>query len=70
MLTALAFVTLGLLADQRPRPAAMVLDLRGPVQIRPSQGGPRRAEVGDLLYPGERLAVPADRRRRPTHRSA
>ena len=40
MLTAIAFVTLGLLAEQRPRPVAMVLDLRGTVQIRPTQGGP------------------------------
>jgi hypothetical protein len=49
-----------LVAQARTRPAAMVLDLTGSVQIRPAEGSPQRAEVGDLLYPGEWLSVPAD----------
>jgi hypothetical protein len=49
-----------LVAQGRPRPAALVLDLTGSVQIRPADGPSKRAEVGDLLYPGERLSIPAD----------
>jgi hypothetical protein len=49
-----------LVSQPRTRPAALVLDLTGTGQIRPAEGSPKRAEVGDLLYPGERLAVPAD----------
>ena len=49
-----------LVAQARPRPAALVLDLAGSVKILPAEGPPKRAEVCDLLYPGERLAVPAD----------
>ena len=44
----------------RPRPAAMLLDLTGKVEIRPVDGPPKVAEPGDLLYPGERLSVPTD----------
>jgi hypothetical protein len=49
-------------APERPRvrPAAMVLDLKGGVEIRPADGPPKAAALGDLLYPGESLAVPAD----------
>ena len=50
-----------LLADPpRPRPAAMVLDLKGRVELRPAAGVARPAKVVDRLYPGDRLAVPAD----------
>jgi len=41
------------------RPAAMMLDLKGKVEIRPVEGKTKAAEIGDLLYPSERLAVPA-----------
>ncbi len=44
----------------RPKPAAMILDLKGKVEIRPASGTPAVAKLGDLIYPGERLAVPAD----------
>jgi hypothetical protein len=44
----------------RPRPAALVLDVGGQVTIKPVADAPRHAEIGDLLYPGERLAVPPD----------
>jgi hypothetical protein len=44
----------------KPRPAAMLLELKGKAEIRPVEGTPRAAEVGDLLYPDEVLAVPAD----------
>jgi hypothetical protein len=43
-----------------PNPASMVLDLKGKVEIRPTEGPTKVAEPCDLLYPGERLAVPAD----------
>src|SRR5690242_2861410 len=49
-----------LVAQGRPRPAALVLDLTGSVQIRQADGPSKRAEVGDLLYPGEQLSIPAD----------
>jgi hypothetical protein len=49
-----------LVAQVRSRPAAMVLDRTGSVQIRPAEGPPQEAKVGDLLYPGERLVIPAD----------
>ena len=50
-----------LLSDPpRPKPAAMVLDLKGSVQLRPVGGEARPAKVCDLLYAGERLAIPAD----------
>ena len=42
------------------RPAAMILDLKGKVEIRPIEGKPRAAEIGDLLYPSEHLTVPAE----------
>ncbi len=64
MLNAVILAALALLPDDAPKPkirlAAMVLDLKGRVEIRPAEGAPRVAEVGDLLYDGERLAVPAD----------
>src|SRR5262249_56715512 len=44
----------------RPRPAAMVLDLKGSVQLRSVGGEARPAKVCDLLYAGDRLAIPAD----------
>ena len=44
----------------RPRPAAMVLDLKGSVQLRSVGGEARPAKVCELLYAGERLAIPAD----------
>lgn len=63
MLSMMILATLTLSPDDppkpKPRPAAMVLDLRGKVEIRPTEGQPKAAEPGDLLYPGERLAVPA-----------
>jgi hypothetical protein len=42
------------------KPAAMVLDAVGAVEIEPPGGRARRVGIGDLLYPGERLAVPSD----------
>jgi hypothetical protein len=63
MLSVMILATLALLPDDPPKPkvgpAAMVLDFKGKVEIRPAEGQPRAAETGDLLYPGERLAVPA-----------
>lgn len=63
MLSAMILAALALSLDDvprsKPRPTAMVLDLEGKVEIRPAKGPPKSAEPGDLLYPGERLAVPA-----------
>jgi hypothetical protein len=53
---ALAIVAWGPSKDQ---PAMMVLEVQGPVEVTPVTGRPRRAAVGELLSPGERLAVPA-----------
>jgi hypothetical protein len=50
-----------LLADPpKLKPSAILLDARGRVEVTPSGGVPQPAAVGDLLYPGERLKVPAD----------
>jgi hypothetical protein len=43
----------------RPKPAAMVLALKGPVELRTAAGKARPVQVEELLYPGDRLAVPA-----------
>ena len=43
-----------------PRPAAMVLDVKGRVEVKPAEGKPERVVIGSLLYPGERLVVPVD----------
>jgi hypothetical protein len=58
--TLVTAATMLLVAQASSKPAALVLDRTGPVEIRPVQGPPQRAEIGDLLYPGERLAVPTD----------
>ncbi len=62
MLLTVILACLALMPDEapksKPRPAAMVIDLEGKVEIRPSGSPTRAAEVGDLLYPGECLAVP------------
>jgi hypothetical protein len=42
-----------------PRPAAIILDLKGRVEIRSADGASDSAQVGELLYPDERLGVPA-----------
>jgi hypothetical protein len=56
--TAMMFL---LLSDPpRPKPAAMVLDLKGSVQLKSVGGEARPAKVCDLLYAGERLVIPAD----------
>jgi hypothetical protein len=61
MIASLAIVSsLILVAQAGPKPAAMVLDRTGLVEILPVEGPPQRAEIGDLLYPGERLVVPTD----------
>ncbi len=64
MLIAVILASLALSPDDapkpKPRPAAMVLDLSGKVEIHPVGGSTKSAELGDLLYPGERLAVPGD----------
>jgi hypothetical protein len=44
----------------RQKPAAMVLDLKGSVQLRSVGGEVRPAKICDLLYSGERLAIPVD----------
>jgi hypothetical protein len=44
----------------RPKPAAMVLDLKGRVELKAVGGEVRPTKVGDLLYAGERLVLPAD----------
>jgi hypothetical protein len=44
----------------RTRPAAMVVDLKGKVSLRTAGGMAKSAEIGELLYPDERIAVPAD----------
>jgi hypothetical protein len=44
----------------KPRPAALVLDLKGKVEIRPIEGVPKATEIGDLVYPDERIVIPAD----------
>ena len=50
-----------LLADPpRPKPAAMVLDVKGRVELRPAAGEARPAKVKELLYAGDRLVVPVD----------
>jgi hypothetical protein len=41
-------------------PVAMVLDVRGRVEVQPMEGASHRITIGELLYAGERLAVPAD----------
>ena len=49
-----------LLAPPQPaKPAAMLVDARGVVEVR-SAGDARRVRIGDLLFPGDRLAVPRD----------
>jgi hypothetical protein len=58
--TVMTTASILLVAQVRTRPAAMVLDCTGAVQVRPADGPPKRALVGDLLYPGERLVVPAN----------
>jgi hypothetical protein len=64
MLCMMVLVTLVCSSDDppkpKPRPVAMVLDLKGKVEIRPAEGQPKVAEPGDLLYASERLAIPAD----------
>jgi hypothetical protein len=62
MLSLLLLTVLVAPPDEKPkaRPAVMLLDLKGKAEIRPVEGNPRAAEVGDLLYPDEVLAVPAD----------
>jgi hypothetical protein len=61
MICALATMISLLLPDPpRPRPAAMVLELRGRVEVRPVTGDARPVKVGELLYAGERLALAGD----------
>ncbi len=58
--TAIGLTFLALIGQGRPRPAAIVLDLNGAVEVRPAEGPPRAATVEGFLYPGDRLAIPAD----------
>jgi hypothetical protein len=64
MLSVMILAILALAPDddpkQKSRPAAMVLDLKGKAEIRTAEGKSKAAELGVLLYPGERLDVPAD----------
>jgi hypothetical protein len=53
-------MSLLLVTDPPPKPAAMVLDLKGRVELKPVRGEVRPAKVCDLLYPGERLVIPVD----------
>jgi hypothetical protein len=61
MICTLATMMSLLLSDPpRAKPAAMVLDLKGSVQLTSPGGEARSAKVCDLLYAGDRLAIPAD----------
>jgi hypothetical protein len=42
------------------RPAALLLEAKGKVAVRPVGGEPQPIGIGELLFVGERLAVPAD----------
>jgi hypothetical protein len=44
----------------RLKPAGMVLDLKGSVRLKSEGGEARSAKICDLLYAGDRLAIPAD----------
>ena len=46
-------------APPAERPAAMVLDLRGQVELVKPDGQSQPAKLGDLVYPGEILRVPS-----------
>jgi hypothetical protein len=46
--------------ETRGRPAAMVADCKGRVEIRTPDGATVRAQVGNLVYPGERVSVAED----------
>jgi hypothetical protein len=56
----IAIVSTGLLPDPEPKPAAMVLAVRGAVEVRPVRGAPHPAAPKDLLYAADRLKVPAE----------
>lgn len=61
MMTALTTaISIVLAAQARPKAAAMVLDKKGKVEIRKTEQPALPARIGDLLWPGERLFVPAD----------
>jgi len=49
-----------LAAQPASKPVAMVLDARGRVEVTPVGEAPRLIAVGELLYPADRLSVPAD----------
>jgi hypothetical protein len=53
-------MSLLLLDPPRLKPAGMVLDLKGSVQLKSVGGEARPAKICDLLYAGDRLAIPAD----------
>jgi hypothetical protein len=60
MMTSLLIATsLLVVAPQRAKPVALLLDAQGAVEVR-SAGGTQRVRTGDLLFPGDRLAVPRD----------
>jgi hypothetical protein len=61
LVTALSIVTVSQGQVQaKPSPAAVVLDLKGKVEVRAAGKAPSALEVGDLLYSGETVTVPAD----------
>lgn len=63
MIHVLATMMSLVLADPPPpsaKPSAMVMDLKGRVEVKSAGAGARTAKVGDLLRLGDRLIVPAD----------
>ena len=55
----LIVLTWSLTAPPAPQPAAMVLSVKGQVEVRPDAGQPRRIGPKGLLYDADRLSVPA-----------
>jgi hypothetical protein len=53
-----AAISLAQDSPPRPRPAALVLDLRGRVELQPVAQAVRPARIGDLIYAEERFLVP------------
>jgi hypothetical protein len=55
-------MTLALLYPSAPptKPLAMILAVKGPVEVKPAKGKPRPARVQGLLYDGDQLTIPAD----------
>jgi hypothetical protein len=52
-----AAVFLALVTQDKPSSVAIMVAVEGDVTIQPAKGTSRRAEVTDLLYPGDRIVV-------------